>query len=96
MRGVDKRWEEVLLILDKYKVDGLILTEIGSFELSLINQIFTNFRCFYQKGENKWGGVLMLFKPSLAVMRVKCETPNVCIVDVKLEQVTRLIGVYAP
>ena len=38
----------------------------------------------------------MLFKPSLAVVRVKCETPNVCVVDVKLEQVTRLIGVYAP
>ena len=38
----------------------------------------------------------MLFKPSLAVVRVKCETPNVCVVDVKLEQVTRLIGVCAP
>ncbi|CAF4724669.1 unnamed protein product, partial [Rotaria sp. Silwood1] len=48
------------------------------------------------KGENSWGGVLMLFKPSLPVVRVKCETPNICIVDVKQERVVRLNGVYAP
>jgi len=96
VRGLEERWEEVLLLLDKYKIDCLILTEVGSFDFSLFNQIFINFKYFYQKGENAWGGVLMLFKPSLSVVRVKCETPNICIVDVKLERVMRLIGVYAP
>ena len=96
VRGLDRRWEEVLLILDKYKIERLILTEVGSFEFSLINQTFIYFRYFYQKGENKGEGVLMLFKSNLAVVRIKCETPNVCVVDVKLEQLTRLIGVYAP
>ena len=91
----DKRWEEVLLILDKYKMDCLILTEVGSFELSLIRHIFTNFRYFYQKSESNWEKVLMLFKSSLAAVRVKCETPNVCVVHVELERVIHLIGVYA-
>ena len=77
-------------------MDCLILTEMRSFELSLISKIFSNFGYFYQKGESNWGGLLMLFRPSLAVVTVKCETPSVCIVDVKLEQATRLIAVYAP
>jgi hypothetical protein len=96
VRGLDERWEEVILLLDKYKIDCLILTEVGSFDFSVINQIFINFRYFYQKGENSWGGVMMLFKPSLPLVRVKCDTPNICVVDVKLEPVMRLIGVYAP
>ncbi len=96
VRGLDERWEEVLLLIDKYKIDCLILTEVGAFDFALVNQLFVNFKYFYQKGENSWGGVLMLFKSSLIVTRVKCDTPNVCIVDVKLERTIRLLGIYAP
>ncbi len=96
VRGLDLRWEEVILLFEKYKVDCLILIEVGAMDLSLVNQSFIDFKYVYQKGENSWGGVLMLFKTSLPTRRVECNVPNVCIVDVKLEYTVRLIGIYAP
>ena len=96
VRGLAERWEEVLLLLDKYRVDVIILTEIGSIETSLVRQIFLNYKCFQQKGDNAWGGVMMLIKNSLPVSRVKCDLPNVVCVGVKLETTVRLCGVYAP
>lgn len=96
VRGLGERWEEVLLLLDKYKVDCVVLNEVGVFDRELINQAFMNYRSFYQKGENSWGGVLILVKTSLTANRIKCETPNVCVIDIKMERVVRIIGVYAP
>ena len=96
VRGLEKRWEEVLLLFEKYKMDVLVLLEVGAFELSLFQKIFINFKYFYQKGENAWGGVILLFKSSLPVVRVKCDIPNICVVDIKLEQTLRLVGIYAP
>ncbi len=96
VRGLGVRWEEVLLLSVKYEIDCLVLTEVGAVQWDTVKQAFTNFKLFYQKGENSRGGVLMLFKNSLSVERVKCDTPNVCVVEVKLEKTTRLIGMYAP
>jgi hypothetical protein len=96
VRGLGERWEEVLLLSEKYKIDCLILTEVGAFELDLVNQTFVNFKYVYQKGENSWGGVLMLFRSNIPINRVKCDISNICVVDVQLETTVRLIGVYAP
>ncbi|CAF4536164.1 unnamed protein product [Rotaria socialis] len=38
----------------------------------------------------------MLMKEGISIIRVPCKLPNVCVVDVKGEDVFRLIGVYAP
>ena len=96
VRGLGERWEEVLLIAEKYKADCLVLVEIGAIEPMLVKEVFVNYKCFSQPGENPWGGVLMLFKPSLTVVRVECDIPNVCIVDVKLERPVRIVGIYSP
>jgi hypothetical protein len=96
VRGLGERWEEVLLLLDKYKIDCIILNEVGAFDKQMIKQVFMNYKHFYQKGENAWGGVVILTKPSLSASRIKGETPNVCVIEVKVEKVIRLIGVYAP
>ena len=96
VRGIDERWEEVLLLLEKYKPDALVLVEVGSFDPLLIPKIFVNHRCFYQKGENSWGGVFVISRNNLKVTRVPVQTPNVCAVDIHLHLTFRLIGLYAP
>ena len=96
VRGLAERWEEVLLLLDKYKVDIIILTETGMIEKDFVRQSFLNYSFFYQKGENSWGGVIVLIKKGLLVTRVKCEVPNVVCVDIKMERTIRLCGIYAP
>jgi hypothetical protein len=82
--------------MEKYKTDVLVLLEVGAVDLELGQKVFVNFKFFYQKGENSWGGVLLIFKVSLPVVRVKCDIPNVCIADIKCELPVRIIGVYAP
>lgn len=69
---------------------------MGAIDHQLICQIFVNYKFFYQKEENAWGGVLMLLKNSLSVTIVKCDIPNVCVVNVKVERNIRLIRMYAP
>lgn len=54
VRGLGERWEEVPLLIEKYRSDCAILTEVGAIELSLVYQMFMNYRVFYQKGENAW------------------------------------------
>ncbi|CAF4346147.1 unnamed protein product, partial [Rotaria sp. Silwood2] len=49
-----------------------------------------------KEGENRNGGVLMLIKEGISIIRVPCKLPNVCVVDIKGEEDFRLIGVYAP
>jgi hypothetical protein len=82
--------------MEKYKTDVLVLLEVGAVDLELGQKVFVNFKFFYQKGENSWGGVLLIFKVSLPVVRVKCDIPSVCIADIKCELPVRIIGVYAP
>jgi hypothetical protein len=54
VRGLDERWKEVLLLIAKYKIDSLILTEVGAFDFSLFQQAFSNYKYFYQKGEDSF------------------------------------------
>ncbi|CAM4785109.1 unnamed protein product [Rotaria magnacalcarata] len=51
---------------------------------------------FYQKGENKNGGVLVLVRLDIQATRIECKLPNVCVLDIKGEEILRIIGVYAP
>ncbi|CAF4165934.1 unnamed protein product, partial [Rotaria sp. Silwood2] len=54
------------------------------------------FEFFYQKTENRNGGVLMIIKEDISIRRVPCKLPNVCVVNIKGEEDFRLIGVHAP
>ncbi|CAF3474853.1 unnamed protein product, partial [Rotaria socialis] len=51
---------------------------------------------FYQKGENKNGGVLVLVRLYIQATRIECKLHNVCVLDIKGEEILRIIGVYAP
>ncbi|CAF1456150.1 unnamed protein product [Rotaria magnacalcarata] len=96
VRGLELRWQEVLLLISSFNFDILILLETGNIELPFFQKIFNNFKMFYQKGENKNGGVLVLLKLDIQVTRIECKLPNVCILDIKGEEVLRIAGVYAP
>ncbi|CAF5055688.1 unnamed protein product, partial [Rotaria magnacalcarata] len=96
VRGLDLRWQEVLLLISSFKFDALILVETGEFDISFHQKIFQDYRLLYQKGENRNGGVLILIKESFSISRVPCSIPNICVVDIKGEDNFRIIGVYAP
>ncbi|CAF4713690.1 unnamed protein product, partial [Rotaria socialis] len=96
VRGLDLRWQEVLLLISAFKFDALILVETGEFDISFHQKIFKDYRLLYQKGENRNGGVLILIKESFSISRVSCSIPNICVVDIKGEDNLRIIGVYAP
>lgn len=96
VRGLDKRCEEVLLLMEKYDFHCLVLIETGAFDMDHIRKSFINYKGYYQEGENSWGGVLMLVKNIIPVTRIKCDNPNICVIDLKLDQPCRLMGVYAP
>ena len=48
---------------------------------------------FFQKGENKNGGVLILVRYDLQVSRIDCKLPNVCIIEIRGDELLRLVGV---
>ena len=96
VRGLDLRWQEVLLLISSFKFNILVLLETGVFDASFIQKIFSDYKSFYQKGEHRNGGVLVLVGNDLCVKRVTCNLPNVCVVDVKGDEDFRLLGVYAP
>ena len=96
VRGLELRYQEVLLLISSIKFDILILIETGNIELPFFKKIFSSFRLFYQKGENKNGGVLVLTREDLQVTRVGCKLPNVCVFDVVGDDTLRVVGVYAP
>jgi hypothetical protein len=96
VRGLDLRWQEVLLLSSSLSSDVLILLETGLLDVSFFEKIFNNFRLFYQKGENRNGGVLVLVRRTFHVTRIECKLPNVCVIDIKDKEVLRVLGVYAP
>ena len=96
VRGLQLRWQEVFLLTSSYNFDILILLETGNVELSFYEKFFNNFRVFYQKGENKNGGILVMVKFGIQVIRLECKLPNVCVLDIKSEEILRIVGVYAP
>ncbi|CAF1684360.1 unnamed protein product [Rotaria magnacalcarata] len=49
-----------------------------------------------KEGENKHGGIVVLVKEGIISTRIRCDLPNVCVVDIKGEEDFRLLGVYAP
>ncbi|CAF5192434.1 unnamed protein product, partial [Rotaria magnacalcarata] len=75
VRGLELRWQEVLLLISSFKFDILVLIETG---------------------ENKHGGIVVLVKEGIISTRIRCDLPNVCVVDIKGEKDFRLLGVYAP
>ena len=95
VRGFDLRWQEVLLLTSSFKFDILILLETGSTDISLCQRAFPNFMVYYQKGENRNGGVLVLARVGLQVIKVDCKLPNVCVIDIKADEELRVLGVYA-
>jgi hypothetical protein len=96
VRGLDLRIQEVLLLANSFKFDILILLETGAFDHQHFHQVFSNYKTFFQKGENSNGGVMILVRNDLKTIRVHCDVPNICVVDVLDDLPLRIIGVYAP
>jgi len=96
VRGFEVRWNEVSLLCSSLNSDILILIETGDIDLSFAEKMFNTFRLYYQKGENKNGGVLIMIKSNIHSYRIKCLLPNVCAVEIIGDEVLRIIGVYAP
>ncbi|CAF3913491.1 unnamed protein product [Rotaria sp. Silwood2] len=96
VRGLDLRWQEVLLLISSFNFDILVLIETGIIDTLFYEKIFSNFKIFYQKGENKHGEILVLVRVGIISSRIRCDLPNVCVVDIKGEEDFRLLGVYAP
>ena len=72
VRGLELRWQEAFLLTSSFSCDILVLLETGNVELSFYEKIFNNFRMFYQKGENKNGGILILVKFGIKTIRFEC------------------------
>lgn len=96
VRGFSIRWQEVLLLSSSHDFDLLILLETGQIDTDFCLKVFHNFNVYYNKGENKNGGVLMFSKPELNPIRNNCTLANVVVVDVMTQDPVRIIGVYAP
>lgn len=96
VRGFDLGWQEVVLLSTSCSPDIVILLETGNVDLSFCEKAFDSFRIFYQRGENRNGGVLMLVKHGIPVSRVECRLPNVCVIDIGGDERLRLLGVYTP
>ncbi|CAF4527997.1 unnamed protein product, partial [Didymodactylos carnosus] len=47
-------------------------------------------------GENARGGLIILVRQTIPVIRVPCSLANVCVLDLHLDETLRLIGMYAP
>ena len=71
---------------------------MGFFNTQLMRQVFTKYRYFHQKGNNSWGGVIVLIKLSIPSSSIKYKNFNVGVVEVEVEveRIIRRIGIYAP
>ena len=96
VRGYDSRWGEVCMLSRTYQADIIILCEVGHLDFSLLQASFSEHHISYQKGENPHGGVLILVRKGIVSTRIDCDIPNICVVDIYMEQTYRLIAVYAP
>jgi hypothetical protein len=80
----------------KHCFDILILGETGYVDFSLTGAALSNYRSFYQPGENAHGDVLVMLHNGIMATKVECSLLNVCIIDLHLEFPTRLVAIYAP
>ena len=67
----------------------------GNYQIKQARTIFSNFKSFYQKGENRNGRVFVLLTEEIFVSRVPCSLLNICIVENKGDEDFRSLGVYA-
>ena len=96
VRGLELRWGEVCLLVQKHHLDILVLGEVGHVDLSLVGAALVNYSVFYQAGDNPHGGVLVLTRKDMIVTRVTCLLSNVCVIDILLSEPIRMIAIYAP
>ncbi|CAF5024354.1 unnamed protein product, partial [Rotaria magnacalcarata] len=96
VRGLELRWGEVCLLVEKHHSDILVLGEVGHIDFSLVGAAFSNYGVYYQAGENSHGGVLVLIRKDMTVTRISCALPNVCVIDIHLREPIRIIALYAP
>ena len=98
VRGFDLRWQDVLLLTAKCESDMVSIPETGDIDITFCQQAFHDFSIFFQKGENKNGGVLILVRSQLYARRIRCDVPNVCIVELYLAVIIweSLASTYIP
>jgi hypothetical protein len=96
VRGLNQRWDETCLLAKSHRLDILVLGEVGHVDFALMGAAFSNYKLYYQKGENAHGGVLVMIRNGIHNARVSCTIPNVCVIDLLLEQTIRLVALYAP
>lgn len=96
VRGFDLRWQEVRLLVETYEPDVVILLETGDIDFNFSQEVFHDFSIFFQKGENRNGGALIMVRSHLYARRIHCDVPNVCVVELPGEENLRIIGLYAP
>lgn len=96
VRGLDSRWNEVILLEEVYQFDIMVLGEVGKVDVALLGASFPLFQSCYQAGENAHGGVVVLIRNGLPFSRISCSIPNVCVVNLHLNVQYRMIGLYAP
>ncbi|CAF4520684.1 unnamed protein product [Rotaria sp. Silwood2] len=96
IRGLDLRWGDVCLLVKKHLTDIIVLEEVGRVDFALISAALSNYNIFYQAGENAHGGILVMIRNDILVVKLDCSLPNICVLDLQLEQIIRLIAIYAP
>ena len=98
IRDFTLRYQEVLLLSNSFAFDVMILLETGDFDYTFCQQVFFKYKLFLQKGENSYGGIILLVRNDLKMKRVKCDIPNVCGVDIETDRnaTLRIVGVCAP
>ncbi|CAF3324358.1 unnamed protein product [Rotaria sp. Silwood2] len=95
VKTMEKKLEDVTVKV--YTIlENVLLGEVGHVDFSLLGGAFANYRTFYQAGENAHGGVLVLIHNDIPATRISCSLPNVCVIDLLVEQTTRLVAIYAP
>ena len=96
VRGLDLRWHEVCLLAVTHRFDIMVLGEVGRWDSSTLSAALPNYRFFYQAGENPHGGILIFVRNGIVTSRVPCALPNVCALDLQLEEPLRIVALYAP
>ena len=96
VRGLDSKWVEVCILSKTHHFDIIALGEVGHVDFSLMGAAFSNYKLFYQIGENSHGGVLVMIRNGILATRVACALPNVYIIELAFEQVIYLAIIYAP
>ncbi|CAF4231453.1 unnamed protein product [Rotaria magnacalcarata] len=96
VRGLDLRWGEVCLLVKQHLSDVIVLGEVGRVDFALISAALSNHNVFYQSGENTHGGMLVMVRKDISIIRVSCSLPNICALDLQFNQTIRLLAMYAP